>query len=136
MMLGLQLTTRVRLPHESSSSRAPSPTSMPPPARWSRSPSARQEIRVTTGQQRILADFTTKTGWTAGVGADWMFMPGWSVGVEYLHVDLGSTTLAQGVSVSGGLIFPPSQVTFQNKSDMVRAKIDWHFNPAPVVAKY
>jgi outer membrane immunogenic protein len=95
-----------------------------------------QEIRVTTGQQRILADSTTKTGWTAGVGADWMFMPGWSVGVEYLHVDLGSTTLAQGVSVSGGLILPPSQVTFQNKSDMVRAKIDWHFNPAPVVAKY
>jgi outer membrane immunogenic protein len=95
-----------------------------------------QEIRVTTGQQRILADSTTKTGWTAGVGADWMFMPGWSVGVEYLHVDLGSTTLAQGVSVSGGLILPPSQVTFQNESDMVRAKIDWHFNPAPVVAKY
>ena len=94
-----------------------------------------QEIRVTTGQQRILADSTTKSGWTAGAGFDWMFMPSWSVGVEYLHVDLGATTLAQGASVSGGLAFPASQTRFENKSDIVRAKVNWHFG-GPVVAKY
>lgn len=94
-----------------------------------------QEIRVTTGQQRILADSTTKSGWTAGAGFDWMFMPSWSVGVEYLHVDLGATTLAQGASVSGGLAFPASQTRFENKSDIVRAKVNWHFG-GPVVARY
>jgi outer membrane immunogenic protein len=94
-----------------------------------------QEIRVTTGQQRILADSTTRSGWTAGAGFDWMFTRNWSLGVEYLHVDLGGTTLAQGTSVSGGLTFLPSQARFENKSDIVRAKLNWHFG-GPVVANY
>jgi outer membrane immunogenic protein len=96
-----------------------------------------QEIRVTTGQQRTLSDSTTKGGWTVGAGFDWMFLPNWSLGAEYLHIDLGSTTLAQGPSVSGGLAFPASQTRFENKSDIVRAKLDWHFGgPGPVVARY
>jgi outer membrane immunogenic protein len=96
-----------------------------------------QEIRVTTGQQRTLSDSTTKGGWTVGAGFDWMFLPNWSLGAEYLHIDLGSTTLAQGPSVSGGLNFPASQTRFENKSDIVRAKLYWHFGgPGPVVARY
>jgi hypothetical protein len=83
-----------------------------------------QEIRVTTGQQRIFSDSTTKAGWTAGAGL-----------VDYLHVDLGATTLAQGASVSGGLPFPASQTRFENKSDVVRAKVNWPFG-GPVVARY
>jgi outer membrane immunogenic protein len=94
-----------------------------------------QEIRVTTGQQRTLSDSTTKGGWTAGAGFDWMFLPRWSLGAEYLHVDLGSTTLAQGASVSGGLGFPASQTRSENKSDIVRAKLNCHFG-GPVVARY
>jgi outer membrane immunogenic protein len=94
-----------------------------------------QEIRVTTGQQRIFSDSTTKAGWTAGAGLDWMFMQNWSVGIEYLHVDLGATTLAQGASVSSGLPFPASQTRFENKSNVVRAKVNWRFG-GPVVARY
>ena len=30
-----------------------------------------------------------RVGWTAGVGAEWMFAPQWSVKTEYLYVDLG-----------------------------------------------
>jgi len=88
-----------------------------------------QEIRVTTGQARTFADTAaTKTGWAAGAGVQWAFAPHWSIGAEYLHVDLGSTTLAQGPSTVAGFPFPGSQVTFTNKSDMVRAKLDWQFN--------
>jgi outer membrane immunogenic protein len=95
-----------------------------------------QEIRVTTGQARMLADTSTRTGWTAGAGVQWAFTPQWSIGVEYLHVDLGSTTLAQGPSIVAGLAFPTSQTTFSNRSDIVRAKLDWQFGLGPVVAKY
>jgi outer membrane immunogenic protein len=94
-----------------------------------------QEIRVTAGQQRIFADSTTRTDWTAGAGVDWMFLPKRSIGVEYLHVDLGATTLAQGASVSGGLASAPSQTRFENKSDIVRAKLDWYFG-GPIMARY
>jgi outer membrane immunogenic protein len=86
-----------------------------------------QEIRVTTGQARVLADTATKTGWTAGAGVQWAFAPHWSIGAEYLHVDLGGTTLAQGASTVAGLAFSASQATFTNRSDMVRAKLDWQF---------
>jgi outer membrane immunogenic protein len=33
---------------------------------------------------------STPVGWTAGLGAEWMFAPNWSVKAEYLYVDLGS----------------------------------------------
>ena len=93
------------------------------------------ELRLSTGQSRVVALTDTRTGWTAGVGAEWKFTPNWSLGVEYLHVDLGDTTVATVASVSQGLGFPASQTTFENKSDIVRAKINYHFG-GPVVAKY
>lgn len=33
------------------------------------------------------------TGWAAGGGVKWAFLPNWVFGVEYLHVDLGSLSL-------------------------------------------
>ncbi len=32
----------------------------------------------------------TLIGWTAGGGVEWMFLPGWSAKLEYLHVDFGT----------------------------------------------
>ena len=37
-------------------------------------------------------DRATKTGWTAGGGIEWMFLPSWTVKGEYLYADLGSQT--------------------------------------------
>jgi len=97
------------------------------------------QIRTTTGQALTLSDDDTRTGWTAGAGIEWMVWNNVSLGVEYLHVDLGNTTLVQGSAVTvAGLTFPPSSTSFQNRQDIVRAKWNWHFNfgGAPVATRY
>ncbi len=86
----------------------------------------------------------TKVGWTAGGGLEWS--PGgawsaWSVKVEYLYTDLGSTTVGGGGIISfpaGGPVFAYTH-TSETRFHTVRAGLNWHFNPftpAPVVAKY
>jgi outer membrane immunogenic protein len=35
---------------------------------------------------------TTKAGWVAGLGAEWMLAGNWLVRAEWLHIDLGSIT--------------------------------------------
>ena len=35
-------------------------------------------------------DSATQTGWTAGAGVEWAFLPNWTAKVEYLYVDLGN----------------------------------------------
>jgi outer membrane immunogenic protein len=85
----------------------------------------------------------TRVGWTAGGGVEWMFLPNWSVKVEYLYYDLGSvsfglsplTTTVTGVGVFS-TAFPQSSTRFNG--NIVRAGLNYHFNwaPAPVVAKY
>jgi outer membrane immunogenic protein len=60
---------------------------------------------------------TTKMGWTAGGGVEWMFLPRWSVKAEYLYIDSGSTDLTvAGVTVSGKL-----------KDQVARLGINYHF---------
>jgi outer membrane immunogenic protein len=92
--------------------------------------------------------FNTNTGWTAGGGVEWspLAFPAWSLKVEYLYTDLGSTTVA----LPGVLeIAPPGVVvggnwfgshTSPTQFHSVRAGVNWHFNPfaasAPVLAKY
>jgi outer membrane immunogenic protein len=88
---------------------------------------------------------STRIGWTAGGGVEWMFLPNWSAKLEYLYYDLGSVTygsspLANFSTVGGGTLFtlgaPVSRVSF--KGNVVRAGINYHFNwgAAPVVARY
>lgn len=60
---------------------------------------------------------TTKMGWTAGAGVEWMIMPRWSVKAEYLYIDSGTTTLTvAGVSASGKL-----------KDNIARLGLNYHF---------
>lgn len=77
-----------------------------------------------------VSDSTTRTGWAAGVGAEYAITDRWSVGVEYLHADLGTDTLSTpnpAVTISG-VTFNPSSATFHDRSDMVRAVVDYRFN--------
>ncbi|WP_424362235.1 outer membrane protein [Methylocystis parvus] len=92
----------------------------------------------------------TLTGWTAGGGVEWMFMPNWSAKAEYLYYDLGNvsysasgaTPIAQapGVIPAGTPLYTlATRVQTHFSGNIVRAGVNYHFNwgaPAPVVAKY
>jgi outer membrane immunogenic protein len=89
---------------------------------------------------------TTRVGWTAGGGVEWMFLPNWSLKVEYLYYDIGNLTNTPSpiVGLNGvapvGSVFMTSfpRTTTRFNGNIVRAGINYHFNwlPAPVVAKY
>ncbi|PPD43658.1 MAG: outer-membrane immunogenic protein precursor [Methylocystis sp.] len=85
----------------------------------------------------------TRTGWTAGGGVEWMFMPNWSAKVEYLYYDLGTVSI--NTTMTGfdtGTANPDwfAGVNTRTRFDghIVRAGLNYHFNwgAAPVVAKY
>ena len=84
----------------------------------------------------------TQVGWTGGGGIEWspQTFPAWSAKIEYLYTDLGSTNqaiyatyAAPGQGSFGGNHQSPTQF------NVVRAGLNWHFNPfvgEPIVAKY
>ncbi len=74
----------------------------------------------------------TRTGWTAGGGVEWMFMPNWSAKAEYLYTDLSSNGTQGAWGWNYGYNRHP-------QFNIVRAGVNYHFNfggSAPVLAKY
>lgn len=63
------------------------------------------------------SDNTTKTAWTIGGGAEWMFAPKWSAKLEYLYLDTGDTDVTLG-----GNTF-----TSRAKNNIVRVGVNYHF---------
>jgi len=84
----------------------------------------------------------TRTGWTAGGGVEWLFMPNWSAKAEYLYYDLGTVTqnfaLASTQSVSGLSAVFGGQARARVNGNIVRAGVNYHFNwgAVPAVAKF
>jgi outer membrane immunogenic protein len=86
----------------------------------------------------------TRTGWNAGGGFEWMFMPNWSVKGEALYWDLGRInvqTASLGLQQGGGELpntgWGRTSVSYSGV--IARAGINYHFNfggSAPVIAKY
>ncbi len=76
----------------------------------------------------------TQTGWTAGGGAEWMFMPNWSAKVEYLYTDVSGGNQNTWFNLGTGI----NNVNNHTRWNTVRAGVNYHFNwgAAPVVAKY
>jgi outer membrane immunogenic protein len=74
---------------------------------------------------------STKTGWAAGAGAEWMFARNWSAKIEYLHIDLGSSS-ATAIDV----VAPPGEVplsttttySWKHHYDTLRVGVNYHFN--------
>jgi outer membrane immunogenic protein len=67
---------------------------------------------------RNISDSGTQTGWTAGAG-------NWSVGVEYLYIDLGRTTLT--LAPAGGFFTPTDTATFDDRSHIARLKLNYRW---------
>jgi outer membrane immunogenic protein len=65
-----------------------------------------------------------RAGWTAGVGAEWMFAKQWSAKVEYLYMDYGH--INDGFTGVGALavLGINSHVT----DNVVRAGVNLHFH--------
>jgi outer membrane immunogenic protein len=74
----------------------------------------------------------TLVGWTGGVGVEWMFLPGWSTKIEYLHYDLGAANYGLSPIVTNALVAAPfttnsleSNARFNG--DIIRAGLNYHF---------
>ncbi|PWB82656.1 MAG: porin family protein [Methylocystaceae bacterium] len=85
----------------------------------------------------------TRTGWTAGGGVEWAFLPNWSAKVEYLYVDLGRGPgfwSNQFNPVGALTAFSSNQVGASNRFHTVKVGLNYHFNlfgsAGPVLAKY
>jgi outer membrane immunogenic protein len=66
-----------------------------------------------------VSDSKTLTGWTAGAGAEWMFLPHWSLKAEYLYRSLsGATFFAQ---------FPPGVPTGTLNINSGQFGVNYHF---------
>ena len=86
---------------------------------------ANVEVATTAvgGPGRIVgSDTTTKLGWTAGAGAEWMVAPRWSVKFEYLHVDLGTAELR---STDGNFPLGFIDTSLRLREDIVRFGVNY-----------
>jgi outer membrane immunogenic protein len=75
----------------------------------------------------------TRTGWAAGAGFEWSFMSTWSFKAEYLHADLGASTVTDSFLPNS-----PDFVSYRytHQYDIVRFGFNYRFNPTAIVAKY
>src|SRR5271156_4510269 len=71
----------------------------------------------------------TKAGWTAGVGAEYAFAQNWTAKVEYLYVDLGTTT-ANVTCTAAGCAAPPAiiPISVGLTDNLIRAGVNYKFN--------
>jgi outer membrane immunogenic protein len=67
------------------------------------------------GETFGLSETHTNAGWTAGLGAEFGFAPGWSAKVEYLYVDLSSSNF----SITG--------LSHSYQFGVLRAGVNYHF---------
>jgi outer membrane immunogenic protein len=84
------------------------------------------------GSTNNAASNTTRTGWTAGAGAEWSFGTNWSAKLEYLYVDLGSLNYVSQNTLTTGATINHDHRLIEN---IVRVGVNYRFG-GPVVAKY
>jgi outer membrane immunogenic protein len=76
-------------------------------------------VVVATGLTTI-ADSQWHNGWYAGAGVEYAMAPDWSIGLEYLHVDLGEQR-------HGGTLAAGNQRDVAFDMDIVRARLSYNF---------
>jgi outer membrane immunogenic protein len=94
-----------------------------------------------TGANAPYGSFTsissTRTGWAAGGGAEWLITRNWTAKLEYLHYDLGSASYGSTMSnlSTVGAPVPIGTLLYTNaatsstsfKGDIVRAGLNYKF---------
>jgi outer membrane immunogenic protein len=72
-----------------------------------------------------LSNSRTATGWAAGAGIEFALTPSWSLKTEYLHMDLGSTTVSQSAAAVPGSFSALANLTVHHDYDIVRG--GWNY---------
>jgi len=72
----------------------------------------------------------TLSGWTAGAGIEWGFLPNWTLRLEYLHLEFDNlATNYTGTTTTGlGTGTVTSHVSSNNGVDLVRVGLNYLFN--------
>jgi outer membrane immunogenic protein len=76
---------------------------------------------------RSVSESETSAGWTAGGGAGYAFNDQWSAGIEYLYVDLGTSTISMPTQTINSVLFSHSSTKFNDRSHVFRAKLNFKF---------
>jgi outer membrane immunogenic protein len=75
---------------------------------------------------------TTRVGWTAGAGGEWMVSSNWSVKAEYLYVDLGRTSYTSSCNIAACLALAPNVPTYlttvSTREHIARVGVNYHLN--------
>lgn len=76
-------------------------------------------------EQYPISNILTRTGWTAGGGIEWAPKQNWSMKLEYLYYDLGSTSGVADPIIPN----PPFQIqyTWDNPAQVIRLGLNYHF---------
>jgi len=82
---------------------------------------------------RTVSDRDQSVGWTAGAGAQ-VGLGQWSLGLEYLYVDLGKAKVTQPATTNL-VVFPADTTAVHDTSHVLRFKLDYAIGGAPLVAK-
>jgi opacity protein-like surface antigen len=78
-------------------------------------------MQVNSGLDGSTLAGTTRTGWNAGAGLEYMLGSRWSAKLEYDHLEFGKNTL-QFVNPFG------NSVTFRTAVNEVKAGLNYHFD--------
>jgi outer membrane immunogenic protein len=94
---------------------------------------------VTTGVSLACGNFTNcgnnNGGWLVGAGAEWMFVPNWSVKVEYDYLGLGNRTFV--IPATAPLLAGDTFTTNNRNVQMVKFGVNYLFNwGTPIAARY
>lgn len=76
----------------------------------------------------------TRSGWTVGVGGEYLIAPNWSVFAEYNYMDFGTRRITYITPEVPPAFFP---LDIRQQVQTVKVGVNFRFNPSgPVVAKY
>jgi outer membrane immunogenic protein len=91
------------------------------------------KVDLVTGLLEGTAE-VTRTGWTVGAGAEYLFAPAWSVFAEYDYMDFGRRRLTYVTPDVPPAFFP---LDVRQSVQTFKVGVNYRFNWAgPVVAKY
>ena len=73
------------------------------------------------------SSLTTRIGWVAGAGIEWLFDPHWSAKIEYQFVDLGSETLRVTAPAFPGTQVSSFNTIFRDHFNVARLGLNYKF---------